>query len=140
MRLPWPRPLRCAPPPPSFGLGAVALCVGVCAVALVLSSAQPLLWLHMRRPRRRSCVFVVGGGGGGTTLFPLAALLPRGWAEALVPLWGQAALPRRRLSLDSGFWILVGPPEATAKPKGRRRQIAAPNRSQGGSLGPARVG
>ena len=28
--------------------------------------------------------------------------------------------------LDCGFWILVGPPEATAKPKGGRRKIAAP--------------
>ena len=39
-----------------------------------------------------------------------------------------------------GFWFLVGPPEATAKPKGGRRKIAAPNRPQGGLLGPARVG
>ena len=39
-----------------------------------------------------------------------------------------------------GFRILVGPPEATAKPKGGRRKIAAPNRPQGGLLGPARVG
>ena len=40
----------------------------------------------------------------------------------------------------SGFWFLVGPPEATAKPKGGRRKIAAPNHPQGGLLGPARVG
>ena len=39
-----------------------------------------------------------------------------------------------------GFWFLVGPPEATAKPKGGRRKIAAPHRPQGGLLGPARVG
>ena len=39
-----------------------------------------------------------------------------------------------------GFWFLVGPPEATAKPKGGRRKIAAPNRPQGALLGPARVG
>ena len=40
----------------------------------------------------------------------------------------------------AGCWLLVGPPEATAKPKGGRRKIAAPNRPQGGLLGPARVG
>ena len=40
----------------------------------------------------------------------------------------------------SGFWFLVGPPEATAKPKEGRRKITAPNRPQGGLPGPARVG
>ena len=44
------------------------------------------------------------------------------------------------MGMVSGFWFLVGPPEATAKPKGGRRKIAAPNRPQGGLLGPARVG
>ena len=40
----------------------------------------------------------------------------------------------------STIWYLVGPPEATAKPKGGRRKIAAPHRPHGGLLGPARVG
>ena len=43
-------------------------------------------------------------------------------------------------SEGEGFWFLVGPPEATEKLKGGRRKIAAPNRPQGGLLGPARVG
>ena len=45
-----------------------------------------------------------------------------------------------RIRLGFGFWFLVGPPEATAKPKGGRRKIAAPNHPLGGLLGPARVG
>ena len=94
-----------------------------------------------------------GGAWHAAALATAVASLPwvqqpsRGGAGTS-PLWPATSRPRAGGGGEWGgggsgfscFWFLVGPPEATAKPKGGCRKIAAPNRPQGSLLGPARVG